>query len=240
VGTVPAPLFEFDGVTRLVGGVRILDGVTAAVPRCRVAVLAGASGSGKSSLLRLCNRLDVPTSGRVLFRGQDVAGLDPLTLRRRVGMVFQRPTLFPGTVGDNLLVARPDADAPALRELLARVHLDPGLVDRSGADLSGGEAQRACLARTLITEPEVILMDEPTSSLDGPAKLALEHLAGELGGSGVSVVWVTHDLGQLRRLADWVLVLDHGRVVASGAPGDVARRDHPAVRALDLDGERHG
>lgn len=237
VGTATAPLFQFDRVTREANGVRILDGVTAVIPGCQVAVLAGASGSGKSSLLRLCNRLDVPTSGRVLYRGQDVAGLDPLVLRRRVGMVFQRPTLFPGTVRDNLLVARPGLDARAGAAALGRVHLDTGFLDRSGDELSGGEAQRVCLARTLVTEPEVILMDEPTSSLDEPARLALERLARELGENGVSVVWVTHDLAQLRRLADSVLVLHRGRVVASGVPDEVARIDHPAVRALDLDGE---
>jgi putative ABC transport system ATP-binding protein len=230
-------LFEFDGVTTEVGGVRILDDVTGTIPACPVAVLAGASGSGKTSLLRLCNRLDVPTRGRVRFRDRDVATIDPLVLRRRVGMVFQRPTLFPGTVGENLRVARPDLDPTGADEALRRVHLDPGLLDRAAGDLSGGEAQRACLARTLVAGPEVVLMDEPTSSLDEAAKLALERLARELGEGGVPVVWVTHDLAQLRRLADWVLVLHQGRVVATGPPEEVAEIDHPAVRALDLPGE---
>ncbi len=234
-----APLFEFDRVTREACGVRILDGVTATVPECRVAVFAGASGSGKSSLLRLCNRLDVPTSGRVLFRGHDVDGLDPLALRRRVGMVFQRPTLFPGTVRDNLQVARPGLEDRVGAAVLDRVHLDPRCLDRAGDQLSGGEAQRVCLARALVTQPEVILMDEPTSSVDEPAKLALERLARELGEGGLSVVWVTHDLAQLRRVADSVLVMQDGRVVASGTPHDVARIDHPAVRALNIDGREN-
>jgi putative ABC transport system ATP-binding protein len=236
VGTAPA-LFEFLEVTREVGGVRVLDAVTATIPVCPVAVLAGASGSGKSSLLRLCNRLDVPTSGRVLFRDDDVETLDPLGLRRRVGMVFQRPTLFPGSVRDNLLVARPDVDDSTGAAALERVHVDPGFLDRSADTLSGGEAQRVCLARTLITEPEVVLMDEPTSSLDVEAKHALEALANELGTTGVSVVWVTHDLGQLRRLADYLLVLDHGRAVASGYPDELAPSEHPAIRALALEGD---
>ena len=237
MGQASAPLFEFDAVTLESDGVTILAGVTATIPVCPVAVLAGASGSGKSSLLRLCNRLSVPTTGRVLYRGEPVADIDPLTLRRRVGMVFQRPTVFPGTVRDNLLVARPDLDETAARTVIERVHLSAAVLDRVADDLSGGEAQRVCLARTLVIEPEVVLMDEPTSSLDESAKRTLEALAVELGRTGVSVVWVTHDLAQLRRLADHVMVLDHGRVVASGSPNDVARVDHPAIAALALDTE---
>ena len=90
-------------------GATILDHVSASVPASGITVLAGPSGAGKTTLLRLCNRLEVPSSGRVLFHGDDVAGLDPLSHRRRVGMVFQRPTLFPGTIRDNLAVADPDA-----------------------------------------------------------------------------------------------------------------------------------
>jgi putative ABC transport system ATP-binding protein len=231
----PADLFAFEDVSLEAGGRRILDGITATIPDCRVVVVAGASGAGKSSLLRLCNRLAVPTAGRVRYRGDDVAGLDPLALRRRVGMVFQRPTVFPGTVRANLLVARPDLDGPAAEAALDRVHLGARFLDQPTEGLSGGEAQRVCLARTLVAEPEVVLMDEPTSSLDERATLALEGLAKELGEAGTPVVWVTHDLGQLRRVAEHVLVLHDGSVVASGLPEEVANVDHPAVRALRLD-----
>jgi putative ABC transport system ATP-binding protein len=231
----PTDLFAFEDVSAEAGGRRILDGITATIPDCRVAVVAGASGAGKSSLLRLCNRLAVPTSGRVRYRGDDVAGLDPLALRRRVGMVFQRPTVFPGTVRANLLVARPDLDGHAAEAALDRVHLGTRFLDRPTDGLSGGEAQRVCLARTLVAEPEVVLMDEPTSSLDERATRALEGLAKELGEAGTPVVWVTHDLGQLRRVAEHVLVLHDGSVVASGLPEEVANVDHPAVRALRLD-----
>jgi putative ABC transport system ATP-binding protein len=234
---VPAPttdLFEFEDVSVVAGGRRILEGVTATIPVCRVAVVAGASGAGKSTLLRLCNRLAVPTAGRIRYRGDDVAALDPLALRRRVGMVFQRPAVFPGTVRDNLLVARPDLDDRGATATLDRVHLESRFLDRPTVGLSGGEAQRVCLARTLVAEPEVVLMDEPTSSLDEAATRALEGLARELGEAGTTVVWVTHDLGQLRRVAEHLLVLHEGTVVASGDPGQVAEVDHPAVRALRL------
>ncbi len=212
-------LFRFEEVRLEVGGVTVLDGVDARIPDRGLTAIVGASGSGKSTLLRLCNRLEAPTAGCVRFRDDDIAGLDPLVLRRRVGMVFQRPTLFPGTVAANLEVAQPGLDAAAAAEVLRRAGLDDAFLDRTGDDLSGGEAQRACLARTLVTGPEVLLMDEPTSALDEDNTLVLERLGRELADSGVPVLWVTHDKAQVARLADRRFELDHGRIVAEG-PGE--------------------
>jgi putative ABC transport system ATP-binding protein len=194
-----------------------------------VTVIVGPSGAGKSSLLRLCNRLELADGGAVRFHGEDVRDLDPIALRRRVGMVFQTPTPFGGTVRDNLRVARPDLDDAAARGVLTRAALDPGLLDRPAADLSGGEAQRMCVARALVTEPEVLLLDEPTSSLDLTATLALEHLARSLVAESVVPVWVTHDLGQMRRLADHVLVVVDGTLVHAGRRDDLDRDAPPAV-----------
>jgi UDP-glucose/iron transport system ATP-binding protein len=196
-----------------------LRGVSAAFEDGAVTVVVGPSGAGKSTLLRLCNRLEVPSEGVVRFRGDDVQRLDPLALRRRVGMVFQRPTPFPGTVLDNLRVAEPQLDAVAAGRALEHVGLDGALVERDATELSGGEAQRMCLARTLVTGPEVVLLDEPTSSVDPAARHGLEALARTLVDSGVTAVWVTHDLDQMRRLADRVLVLIDGRVAHAGAAG---------------------
>jgi len=213
-------LFDFHGVRLAKQGTVILQDVTGAVPDGGLTVIAGRSGAGKSTLLRLCNRLDVPDRGVVRFRGTDLTGVDPLSLRRRVGMVFQRPALFAGTVRDNLHVADPAAAEPALQEILERVELDAGFLDRIGDDLSGGEGQRVCLARTLVTGPEVLLMDEPTSSLDPGAVGTLERLARRLSEEGVPMLWVTHDVAQMRRLADHLLVLDGGRLVFAGGPDD--------------------
>ena len=118
-----------------------------------ITVVVGPSGAGKSMVLRLLNRLEVPTAGEVRFRGRPVSDLDPLALRRRVGMVFQRPAPFPGTVRDNLHVADPDAGDDALVAALRAARLDAAFLDRSADELSGGEAQRMCLARTLVTRP---------------------------------------------------------------------------------------
>ncbi len=217
--------------------------VTVAIPDVGVTAVIGPSGAGKSTLLRTCNRLEAPTSGTVRYRDDDVAGLDPLHLRRRVGMVFQRPTPFPGTVLENLRIAAPELGEDDALAALARARLESGFLHRPASELSGGEAQRVCLARTLVTGPEVLLMDEPTSSLDPHQRGALEQLARDLADGGIPVVWVTHDLQQMRRIADAVVVMIDGRVAHSGATseldecssGEVVRflESEPTGRARD-------
>ena len=206
-------LFEFDEVVVRFGEVVVLDHVTTSVgDGGAVTCLLGPSGAGKSTLLRLCNRLEVPSAGAVRFRGRDLSTTDPLSLRREVGMVFQRPTLFPGTVRDNLRVAQPGGSDRSFTVALERAHMSPELLDRDADSLSGGEAQRACLARTLVTEPEVLLMDEPTSALDPGATRGLEELGRRLAEEGMPVLWVTHDLAQAERIADDRVVLVDGRL----------------------------
>ncbi|GAB4585649.1 ABC transporter ATP-binding protein [Nocardia sp. IFM 10818] len=203
--------FRFDDVVVVRGDARALDGFSAVVPGRGVTAIVGPSGSGKSTLLRLCNRLEVPASGRVLLGGRDIADLDPLRLRRRVGMVFQRPTPFPGTILENLRTASPDAGRFRMEQALARVGLPGSWLDRDAKELSGGEAQRMCLARTLITEPEVLLLDEPTSALDEAAVGVVERAVLALARDGVTVLWVTHDPRQVRFVADRVLRVEAGR-----------------------------
>jgi putative ABC transport system ATP-binding protein len=197
-----------------------------------VTVVVGPSGSGKSTLLRCCNRLEVPSAGRVLFRGDDVARLDPLRLRRRVGMVFQRPTPFPATVRENLRVADPSITDEAAARTLVQVGLNVGFLDRVATELSGGEAQRMCLARTLVTDPEVVLMDEVTSSVDPVQRYGLEELARSLSAGGVVVVWVTHDLAQMRRIADHVMVVIDGRIAHESSVDALDHGAPPAVRSF--------
>jgi putative ABC transport system ATP-binding protein len=191
------PLFRFDSVS-VVGssGVR-LDDVSLDIPASGITVLVGPSGSGKSTLLRLCNRLEIPTGGSVHYRGRPLSEYDPLELRRQVGMVFQKPVLFAGTVRDNLAEADGDAGRDRMDDALHRAALDGSFLDRSASQLSGGEAQRVCLARALIAQPGALLMDEPTSSLDGAAVSRLEQLGRKLADDGTPVIWVTHDLGQI-------------------------------------------
>lgn len=207
------PLFTFEHVS-VAGDERPrLDDVSVTLPDAGVTALAGPSGAGKSTMLRCCNRLEAPDAGVVRYRDEDVAGLDPLAHRRAVGMVFQAPVLFPGTVAENLRVADPQASDAQIATLLQRAALDPAAFAERDADtLSGGEGQRVCLARTLATDPHVILMDEPTSALDGEATAELETLMRALADAGVPVLLVTHDEAQLERVADHVLRLHDGRL----------------------------
>lgn len=224
-------VFGFEAVGVRIGPFTLLDRVDAEVPDSALTAVVGPSGAGKSTLIRLCNRLEVATTGVVRYRGDDVADLDPRRLRRRVGMVFQRPTLFPGTVRDNLEVAAPHAGDGVYAIALERAELGAAFLDRTADSLSGGEAQRACLARTLVTEPDALVMDEPTSALDAAPRLALERLATQLVASGTPVVWVSHDVDQVRRIADAVIVLHHGRCMASGLLAAVLDDPRPEVRA---------
>jgi putative ABC transport system ATP-binding protein len=217
---VSPPLFAFEHVSVRGEERPRLDDVTVTVPDGALTVLVGPSGSGKSTFVRLCNRLEIPDAGTVRYRGADLADLDPPAHRRRVGMLFQAPVPLPGTVLDNLRVGAPALDAAGAARLLERVHLDPGLADRDAASLSGGESQRMCLARALATGPEALLLDEPTAALDAEPRRALEALVRDLCDQGVPAVWVTHDLAQMDRLADHVIVLMAGQLVhtASGRP----------------------
>jgi putative ABC transport system ATP-binding protein len=181
--------FEFERVTVVRAGRRVLDEVTAAIPVTGITVISGPSGAGKTTLLRLCNRLEVPDEGAVCYGGQLLDELDPLALRRRVGMVFQRPTPFPGTVADNLVVAHPHANAEEMSTALHRVALAPGLLGQEARTLSGGELQRMCLARTLVTQPETLLLDEPTSALDTQPKRVFEHTTRDLAAQGITIIW---------------------------------------------------
>ena len=207
-------LFSFEGVAVAFADREVLAGVELVIPEGGCTVLVGPSGSGKSTLLRLCNRLEAPTAGLLRFRGEDVASLDPLRHRRRVGMVFQRPVAFGGSVLDNLRVARPALAAGDAAAVLEEVGLPPRFLDREQSTLSGGEGQRACLARTLLTEPEVLLLDEPTASLDAEAAGWLERLTSSLAERGTSLLWVTHDAAQAERLADRLVFVGDGRVEA--------------------------
>jgi putative ABC transport system ATP-binding protein len=190
-----------------------------------VLAIAGPSGAGKSSLLRLLNRLDEPTRGTVYLQGTDYRQIAPRELRRQLGMVTQRPYLFPGSVEDNLRFgpAQRGEVLPqdSVEQLLARVGLQ-GYSERNVAKLSGGEAQRVSLARTLANSPLVLLLDEPTSALDDAAKREVETLIQQIvREQELTCVIVTHDIAQAGRLADRALLLEAGRIVRIGTVQEV-------------------
>jgi putative ABC transport system ATP-binding protein len=210
---------------RRVGDVWIVNDISLDVRHCELLGVVGASGSGKSSFLRLLNRLDEPTSGTVYLGDQDYRQIPPPTLRQRVGMVTQRPFLVPGDIASNLRFGPtqrgetlPDSE---IASLLERVGL-PGFAARNVANLSGGEQQRVSLARSLANRPEILLLDEPTSALDEQAKVGIEELIRKLVSEHcLTFVLVSHDRDQARRLCDRVAFIEAGKLIRVGTPEEV-------------------
>ncbi len=204
---------EVSGLRYAVGGAEILKGVDASMPQAQITTVTGASGAGKSTLLRSINRLIEPTEGEVYLDGAPTGAMDPLKLRRRVGMVFQLPALFAETVEDDILYGPRllGKQADALR-LLKLVGLDDSMRERDPQSLSVGQQQRVSIARSLALDPEVLLMDEPTSALDEAARRHVEQLILDLNRRlGLTIILVSHDLSQVERVADRVILLLDGR-----------------------------
>jgi phosphate transport system ATP-binding protein len=237
-------VLRLEGVTVSYGAHVAVRDVTLAMREFEVMALLGASGCGKTTVLRTINRMtdlvpDARVEGRVLFRGEDVyaPSCDPIAIRRRIGMVFQKPNVFPGSIFDNVAygprIHRMDVDVAALvEESLARAGLWDevrGDLRKDAHTLSGGQQQRLVIARALALAPEVLLMDEPSASLDPIAKAGIEALMTELA-SDHTVVVVTHDLELARRVADRTAFLAaeaddagvrHGRLVEAGPTAQV-------------------
>jgi osmoprotectant transport system ATP-binding protein len=204
-------------------------------------VLLGGSGCGKTTTLKMINRLIEPTSGRIVVDGHDVRALDPVALRRRIGYVIQGSGLFPHmSVGENVAVVPRLLGWPADRvrrrvdELLGMVGLSPQEYrDRAPRQLSGGQQQRVGFARALAAEPPVMLLDEPFGALD---PIVRDEVRGELQALrkrlGVTAVLVTHDMTEALLLADRIAVMNAGRLVALGTPRELLAAGEGYVRDL--------
>ncbi len=212
------------------GTVKALNGCSFSVGQGEVLSIIGASGSGKSTMLRCLNMLEVPTSGHIIFDGVDLADpkVDLNLHRRKMGMVFQHFNLFPHkTVMQNITLApvylklktKAQAEAKA-RELLQRVGL-PDKANEYPNMLSGGQKQRIAIARALAMEPEVMLFDEPTSALDPEMVNEVLDLMRDLAKAGMTMVVVTHEMGFAREVANRVMFMDGGQILETGTPSQI-------------------
>lgn len=219
------PKLEAKDLTYRIEGKPIVDRVSFDVSERETVAIIGPSGAGKSSFLRLLNRLDEPTDGTVYLDGQDYREIDPETLRQRVGYVPQHPALREESVFETVttgprLRGEP-IDEDEVKQLLTRVDL-AGYDTRDVADLSGGEQQRVAIARSVFNRPEVLLLDEPTSSLDTEAEAQVETLLEDLIDEfSLTVILVTHDRTQAKRLGERVAVFEDGHITSFGDPTQV-------------------
>lgn len=234
-------MVEFDGASLRLGGLEVLRAVSFQVASGETTVLLGRSGAGKSSALRLVNRLLEPSGGSVLVGGRPTTEWEPIALRRRTGYVIQQIGLFPHrTVAENVsLVPRllnweRERLARRTAELLELVGLPPAeYAGRYPAELSGGQQQRVGVARALAADPPILLADEPFGALDPITRRELQgefrRLATQLG---KAVLFVTHDVREARRLGDRIVLLTQGRVAFDGSPAEFTESRLPAVRAF--------
>ncbi|KAM3694105.1 hypothetical protein ACJW31_07G035600 [Castanea mollissima] len=222
------------------GGDPILNGISVDIPKGVIVGIIGPSGSGKSTMLRALNRLWEPPLGTVFLDGKDICDLDVLTLRRKVGMLFQLPALFEGTVADNIRYG-PQLRGQKLSDeevykLLKLADLDSSFYSKTGGELSVGQAQRVALARTLANKPEVLLLDEPTSALDPISTENIEDVLVNLKKKqGMTIIMVSHSIKQIQRIADIVCLLVKGEIVEVLRPDKLSEAKHPmALRFLQL------
>lgn len=225
-------MIKIENLHKSFGDLRVLQGVNLTIAEGEVVVILGASGGGKSTLLRCINRLEEPTSGTIAIDGTVVTEKNVDEVRREVNMVFQHFNLFPHmTVLENLILApikvrgisKKDAEETA-KKFLERV----GLLEKANQypdQLSGGQKQRVAIARGLCMNPKVILFDEPTSALDPEMVQEVLDIIKELAGEGMTLVLVTHEMGFAREAADRVIFMADGNILEQGTPEEVF--DHP-------------
>jgi ABC-type polar amino acid transport system ATPase subunit len=223
-------ILRTEGLCKRFDTLEVLTDVDFSVSRGEVVCVIGPSGSGKSTLLRCLNRIEKPEVGKIFFHEKEITRRDARLpdIRRRIGMVFQHFELFPhrsalGNVMEGprfvLKMSKTEARAKA-REVLDRV----GLSDKEQArpsELSGGQQQRVAIARALAMQPEVMLFDEATSALDPELVGSVLKVMKQLADDGMTMVVVTHEMGFAERVADRVIMMDHGRIVEIGPPAEI-------------------
>lgn len=217
----------YPGSTRAAAEVVAVEETSFDVDTGTITVLAGSSGCGKTTLLRMVNRMVTPTSGAVRINGETVGGMNSVQLRRNIGYVMQHAGLLPHkTVAENIAVvprlngASKTAASRAVDRMLELVELPPGMASRYPAELSGGQAQRVGVARALADEPEILLMDEPFGAVDPLVRSGLQQQLLDIQRElGTTVVFVTHDMNEALRLGHQIILLaEHGRIVQQDSP----------------------
>jgi osmoprotectant transport system ATP-binding protein len=236
-------VIALESVTRVWGSIAVVDRLTLTIEAGELLAIVGGSGSGKTTTLKMINRLIEPSDGRILFDGADTRTLAPHELRRRIGYAFQEVGLFPHlTVAENVAVT-PELLGWAegrvrarVSELLALVELDAAIGARMPHELSGGQQQRVGVARALAASPRALLLDEPFGALDPATRARLQDALARIHENlGLTTVLVTHDMAEALSLADRIAVLRDGRLVQVASPRELLRSPADAAVASLLD-----
>lgn len=220
------PVFRLKNIRQVRVNQTILDDINLEIAAGKLTTLIGPSGAGKTSLLRLLNRLDDPASGEITYQNHPITEFPVQKLRREVGFVFQTPVIFPGTVADNLRKALEFGNqsfaeediVKLIKEMMELSKIDPSLAERNANRLSVGQQQRINIARALMTSPKVLLMDEPTSALDPEiADRLMETVRYLKEERKLTIVMITHRLSEARRASDVTIFMENGRIIETGA-----------------------
>jgi putative ABC transport system ATP-binding protein len=215
------PIITFKNVTFSDRNVPIIKNISSSFAKGKITTLVGPSGAGKTTLFRLCNRLISPDSGQIIINDKPIEEYDPIILRRKIGLALQSATMLSGSVYKNLSLpltlkgeTLPEADA---KELLEDVSLGKDFLNRNINDLSGGQKQKVSIARTLVNHPNVLLLDEITSSLDRISQHDIEELIQKINQKyGTTIIWITHNLDQALSIGDYSWVMMAGEVIETG------------------------
>ncbi|MBM4760919.1 phosphate ABC transporter ATP-binding protein [Bacillus sp. B15-48] len=215
------PAIHFQNVSYSVDGMQILTEITGSFPEGKITTLVGPSGARKSTLLKLCNGLRSPSSGEIFIKNKNIDTYQPVELRRLVGIALQSAPMVNGSVLDNLnlplelqgkKLAKQEGE-----ELLNDVGLAPDYLDRNIKDLSGGQRQKVSIARTLVNRPQILLLDEITSSLDRTSTQEIQELIVKINEKyGVTFIWITHNLQQALTVGNYTWVMMEGELVETG------------------------
>ena len=221
MSSIYEPALHFHEVDYSIGDTHILKKITGSFPKAKITTLVGPSGAGKTTLLKLCNGLISPTSGDIYIDTKLISTYEPVELRRHVGIALQSAPMIKGTVFDNLalplkLQGEKLTEQDAI-EFLEDVGLDKQILHRKTNDLSGGQQQKVSIARTLINQSEILLLDEITSSLDRSSLLEIEELIVKINQKyQTTIIWITHNLEQALTIGDYTWVVMDGQVIETG------------------------
>ncbi|WP_010529581.1 phosphate ABC transporter ATP-binding protein [Lentibacillus jeotgali] len=219
--TAPVEAIRFDHIDYSADGVHILKSITGAIPEGKITTLVGPSGAGKTTLFKLCNGLQSPDSGEIIIKEKRIENYEPIELRRNVGIALQKATMISGTVQKNLELPSKlqgkELKEGRANDLLKMVGLSEVSLQKKIKDLSGGQRQKLSIARTLVNRPDILLLDEITSSLDSVSRQDIEKLIEKINDQyGTTILWITHNLQQALSIGHYTWVMMDGELVETG------------------------